>query len=302
MMPDSVFGATDTGRERSNNEDAFVVRHLTDDLLFAAVIDGVGGYEGGEIAASAAQEIFASFQPTSGIDTLSLKQLLVNANDKILALKQEQTEYESMACVATAMIIDKAKRKLFFAHVGDTRMYLYRDSNLIKLTKDHSFVGFLEENNKLTEEQAMNHPKRNEINKALGFTIINAGQDYIDAGESPFLSEDLLLLCSDGLTDALTSKQIAELLSSEGSLEDKCHALIESANEAYGKDNITVVIAANSKSEPTSPTQPPVVSVAGKQKRNRTPRKTKMKFLWAIVLLLVLVAAIFFMIYKSNQA
>ena len=104
-----------------------------------------------------------------------------------------------MACVLTLAVVDIEKNKFYYAHVGDTRLYLFRDNTLVKVSKDHSFVGFLEESGRLTEEAAMQHPKRNEINKALGLGVkFSASDDYIETGESPFLPGDLLLLCSDG--------------------------------------------------------------------------------------------------------
>ena len=127
-------------------------------------------------------------------------------------------------------------------------MYLLRDNSLIKVTKDHSFVGFLEDSGRLSEEEAMNHPKRNEINKALGFNEHEFAQpDYIETGESPFLPGDMLLLCSDGLSDMLDNRSITSILTSNKNLKEKGKALIEAANNAGGKDNITAVLVKNDK-------------------------------------------------------
>jgi serine/threonine protein phosphatase PrpC len=107
-------------------------------------------------------------------------------------------------------LVDIANNKFYYTHVGDTRLYLFRDS-LVKVSRDHSFVGFLEDNGKLSEEAAMRHPKRNEINKALGFDAQIASKDYIETGESPFLPGDMLLLCSDGLTDMVNNSAITSI-------------------------------------------------------------------------------------------
>jgi len=128
-------------------------------------------------------------------------------------------------------------------------LYLLRDNSLIKVSTDHSFVGFLEETGRLSEEAAMRHPKRNEINKALGMQEKAGNQeDFIETGESPFLPGDTLMLCSDGLTDMLDRKHITDILVREISLEEKCDLLIEAANAEGGKDNITVVLVNNDKS------------------------------------------------------
>jgi hypothetical protein len=123
-----------------------------------------------------------------------------------------------------------------------------RDQSLVKITKDHSFVGFLEDSGRLSEQEAMAHPKRNEINKALGFDPqIDLRTDYIEIGSSPFLPGDVLLLCSDGLSDLVDNKNMTSILVSSQTLPQKGQALIDAANNAGGKDNITVVIVSNNK-------------------------------------------------------
>jgi hypothetical protein len=124
---------------------------------------------------------------------------------------------------------------------------LLRDNSLVKITKDHSFVGFLEDSGRLSEDAAMKHPKRNEINKALGFDNSIAADNYIETGESPFLPNDLILLCSDGLSDMVSNSAMKSILSTNDSLAAKGKALIAAANDAGGKDNITVVLVHNDK-------------------------------------------------------
>jgi hypothetical protein len=153
-----------------------------------------------------------------------------------------------MACVLTLAVIDIQNNQFYYAHVGDTRLYLLRDNSLIKISKDHSFVGFLEDSGRLTEEAAMDHPKRNEINKALGFNAqISKDPDFVETGQSPFLPGDTLLICSDGLTDLVDKKLITAILTSSGSIQDKGQKLIDAANSKGGKDNITVVLVQNDK-------------------------------------------------------
>lgn len=243
----NFFGLTDTGRMRDNNEDAFIAQKiLKDQYVLACVIDGVGGYEGGEVAAQIAKEnILSYFSIPSGDIVTMMKEALTVANEKIYEERQKGKN-GNMACVLTMAIADVDKNKFYYAHVGDTRLYLFRDNSLVKITRDHSFVGFLEDSGRLSEAEAMNHPKRNEINKALGFDPqMRTTADYVETGESPFLPGDILLLCSDGLSDMLSAKEITSILSHGTTLEQRGRNLIEAANEAGGKDNITVALVHN---------------------------------------------------------
>jgi hypothetical protein len=153
-----------------------------------------------------------------------------------------------MACVLTLAVADLEKNQFWYAHVGDTRLYLLRDESLVKISRDQSFVGFMEDSGRLTEEEAMRHPKRNEINKALGFGLsIATQQDYIETGHSPFLPGDVLLICSDGLSDMVNKQQMTDILNSPASLQQKAEALVQAANMNGGLDNITVVLVKNDK-------------------------------------------------------
>ena len=205
-MADNFFGATDKGKMRDNNEDRFIAQTILQKrYVLACVIDGVGGYEGGEIASGLAHDAIINYLQKPFTEIIqSLKNALAAANERIYKKKQDENEISEMACVLTLTLADIKENKFYYAHVGDTRLYLLRDNSLVKVTKDHSFVGFFEDSGRLTEEAAMNHPKRNEINKALGFDEQQFLQpDYIETGESPFLPGDILLLCSDGLSDMI---------------------------------------------------------------------------------------------------
>ncbi|MBB2148653.1 PP2C family protein-serine/threonine phosphatase [Pedobacter gandavensis] len=264
MMDSNYFGITDTGKVRGNNEDTFIAEKIAGgDFVLACVIDGVGGYTGGEVAAAIARDtILRLLDNPSGALGQLMQHAIAEANDQILAAKQQQKEHEDMACVLTIAIADLKNNQFYYAHVGDTRLYLLRDNSLIKISKDQSFVGFLEDSGRLTEEQAMQHPKRNEINKALGFAgnNIREQEDYIETGHSPFLPGDLILLCSDGLSDMVNKEGITNILSTELTLAEKGSALIEAANANGGRDNITVVLVKNDKAafvhEATKPISP----------------------------------------------
>ncbi len=270
-MAKNYFGITDTGKMRSNNEDAFITETISNGKFIAAcVIDGVGGYAGGEVAAKIARDAITDHlnKPFSNI-TEMMQDALATANENIYKEKQQNTGNEQMACVLTLALADVEGNKFYYAHVGDTRLYLYRDGSLIKVTHDHSFVGYLEESGRLSEEAAMRHPKRNEINKALGFDAqINRQADYIEIGDSPFLPDDTLLLCSDGLSDMVGISTITSILKTDESLQFKCNTLIEAANRAGGKDNITVVLVHNNKPKTQHKATKPIAII----KKNEIPK------------------------------
>ncbi|HMK03845.1 MAG TPA: protein phosphatase 2C domain-containing protein, partial [Ferruginibacter sp.] len=244
------FGITDKGKRREKNEDTFIALEIANnEFLLACVIDGVGGYKGGEVAAEIARTVIIEhLQNITGdiIETLQLA--VVAANEKIQFERNGNDNNASMACVLTCAVADIKNNKFYYSHVGDTRLYLLRDASLVKISKDHSVVGFLEESGRLSEDDAMRHPRRNEINKALGFeSDIAEVADYIETGESPFLPGDIILLCSDGLSDMISSGTITSILNKKKSLAEKARELINAANEAGGNDNITAVLVENNK-------------------------------------------------------
>jgi serine/threonine protein phosphatase PrpC len=250
VMVENYFGLTDTGKVRGNNEDTFVAQPISGNrYILAGVIDGVGGYNGGEVAAAIArEEVIRELGSVQDDFIPGMITAFREASKKIYKRRQEEKELDSMACVATLTIVDIDNNQFYYAHVGDTRLYLLRDGSLVKISKDHSFVGFLEDSGRLSELAAMSHPKRNEINKALGFdTLIETDDEYIETGQSPFLPGDLLILCSDGLTDMVDKSTMTSILTQSNSLEEKAEQLIAVANNNGGHDNITVVLVQNNK-------------------------------------------------------
>ena len=312
-MDKHFYGLTDTGKTRDNNEDTFIAESFgTKQMILAAVIDGVGGYHGGEVAAAITkEEILKKFssQPTEVISQMitALKQ----ANSVILSRKELEKEHAEMACVATLVCADIENNQFYYAHVGDTRLYLLRDGSLIKISKDHSFVGFLEDSGRINEDTAMKHPKRNEINKAIGFNdAIDADDSYIETGQSPFLPGDLLLLCSDGLTDMVDKKDITTIITQSGTLAQKAGDLVALANENGGRDNITVVLVKNDKhpqkvkpiTHHSSPRIEDSVTATTDQEEIAVPVAKTSKFhlaVLAILCILLLASTVF--LYLQNQ-
>lgn len=252
----SIYGKTDMGRVRTNNEDAFVAQSLWDEDTFLAIaIDGVGGYEGGEIAADIARKTIPEFLSVSsnGERIELLKQAVTAANNAIFEAREADPEHGQMSCVLTAAIIDIAQQEISMAHVGDSRLYSFHHGELKKLSHDHSLIGYREEIGDLTEEEAMHHPQRNVIGRDLGSQKHKANDDeFIEAQVFPLLPNTTLLFCSDGLSDMITSSTITSVLSQSDSLEEKADALIKAALEAGGKDNVTVVLFEYLNDEPVT--------------------------------------------------
>lgn len=241
------YGITDIGRVRSNNEDALIAQQIWNDrhLLFA-VIDGIGGYDGGEVAAEVARHsIIKYLEDFPNGNCLELLKLAVaDANNDIVQYKHFIPKYEQMGCVLTAALIELDNNIINVVHIGDTRLYQYYNGVLQKLTHDHSYVGPLEESGKLTEEEAMHHPYRNIIYRFLGDTIhMCDDQKFVDTAIFPLLSDSQLLLCSDGLYDMVTFVETSQILQQSIMPEKKVQILIDKANANGGKDNITAIVA-----------------------------------------------------------
>ena len=246
MRKIAYFGKTDVGRIRTNNEDTYLVCNIWDDNhILAVVIDGVGGYEGGEVAAAIAREsIFEYLQQNPIGERLELlKKAVIFANNKIYSERALNPDLSSMSCVLTASLVELDAMRVNIAHVGDTRLYQFASSQIEKLTHDHSLVGYREEIGELTEEEAMSHPQRNIISRDVGSSHLDENDSsYIEATSYPLEPKTQLLLCSDGLCDMITSVKMAQVMSSERNVQFKVEMLIEAALKAGGRDNVTVVL------------------------------------------------------------
>lgn len=243
---DITFTAkTDTGLKRKQNEDYFVCSTLWNSYILTAVIDGVGGYTGGDIAAEMAGKTVMEYlnqrKPMGDLCQM-LHAAVVEANNNIIDMHFQKNEYKDMACVLTVILINPNEGLIYMAHVGDTRLYEYIGGVLNKLSHDHSPVGMREEMGLLTEEAAMNHPMRNVIERCLGEKELPLDTDYVETATFSLKKGATYLLCSDGLTDMVNSTHISNILSSEETVDEKAQNLIDSANELGGNDNITVLL------------------------------------------------------------
>ncbi len=222
---------SDTGLQRRENEDsAYAAAPLF------VVADGMGGAQAGEVASKLAVEAFQQALPDDGSPEERLADRVRDANRQIYDLSRAESGREGMGTTLTAAYLDDGQ--LAIAHVGDSRAYLFRDGELIRLTQDHSLVDELVRQGKLTEEQAAEHPQRSIITRALG----PEPDVEVDAFTYPVRAGDLLLLCSDGLTSMISEETVAQILGSAESVSGAARALIAKANEAGGRDNITVVL------------------------------------------------------------
>lgn len=226
------FERTDTGRQRRVNEDAFHARAP----LFA-VADGMGGAQAGEVASGTAVGILSDGLP-AGSDPAPdrLAAAVRAANAKIHELSVTDEERAGMGTTLTAAWV--GEKEVSLVHVGDSRCYRWRDGRLERLTDDHSLVEEMVRQGRLTPEEAAIHPQRSIITRALG------PEDHVepDTVTVPARGGDLFLLCSDGLTSMIGEAEIAEVLGSTGELEVAGRALVDRANQAGGRDNITVVL------------------------------------------------------------
>jgi PPM family protein phosphatase len=225
------YAGSDTGRQRRANEDSLLVRSP----LFV-IADGMGGAQAGEVASRLAVESFQLGLPDSSQPELELAGLAQAANARIHELSHASAEHAGMGTTLTAVYV--SEEDVAIAHVGDSRAYCMRDGELMRLTDDHSLVDELMRQGRLTPEEAVEHPQRSVITRALG----PEGVVEVDTRSFRARPDDVYLLCSDGLTTMISEEEVAAVLLAHPRLRDAGEALIAAANDAGGRDNITVVL------------------------------------------------------------
>ncbi len=225
------YAGSDTGRQRRANEDSLLARSP----LFV-VADGMGGAQAGEVASRIAVESFQQGLQEVSHPELELAQLARAANARIHELSHANAEQAGMGTTLTAVYV--GEQEVAIAHVGDSRAYCLRDGELLRLTDDHSLVDELLRQGRLTPEEAVEHPQRSVITRALG----PEGIVEVDTRSFRARAGDVYLLCSDGLTTMIGEEEIAATLLAHERLRDAGEALIAAANQAGGRDNITVVL------------------------------------------------------------
>lgn len=243
-------GTTDVGRKRNHNEDGFAV--LEREHLYL-VADGMGGHSSGEVASKLALETLRDFFQTTekdpeatwpykmdkskGYEENRLITGIKLANLRIYEASQRDPKLRGMGTtiVALCAVPDGA----LIGHVGDSRVYRYRDGRLQMLTEDHSLLNDYIKMKQMSEEEIANFPHKNVIVRALGMKD-NVKVDIIPDHPQP---GDIYVLCTDGLSGPVKDEEIAQVLSKSGDLKEATQELVQRANDAGGPDNITVVLA-----------------------------------------------------------
>ncbi len=240
-------GATDPGKKRGNNEDAYLVN---DELGLYAVADGVGGHEGGEVASHIAVETFAAalpdllgegdrtpaqgFSPDADPELAALRSAVALANRRVRREREQNPDLSDMGTTLTALFVKNARA--FLVHVGDSRAYCLRSGELRQITSDHSLVAEQRKAGVLTPEQARRSPYRHVITRALGIK-----DDVLADAAAPTVQQgDTFLLCTDGLTEMVGDQEIAKILAKYAP-RDAVRKLVDEANRNGGVDNITAV-------------------------------------------------------------
>jgi PPM family protein phosphatase len=236
-MERRFWGLTDTGMVRSVNQDSYYI----DDPKgrFFIVADGMGGHAGGQEASQiAAKQIQAYLEEHWDSEKSSedlLKEAIDLANQSIL---EDQSTHPERSDMGTTVVLVMFREQPWCAHIGDSRLYRLRDSQLEQITEDHTWVGLALRSGDISREQAKVHPWRHVLSQCLGRKELYG----IDVQLLDIQPGDRLLLCSDGLTEEVPDESIDEVLAKSNDCEEAATALVEAAKSAGGSDNITVII------------------------------------------------------------
>lgn len=236
-----VYFQSDIGKRRKSNQDYTATFTNQKNQLLALLADGMGGHQAGDIASrQAVEEIGIAWEATMIDDSEKAVQWFLQhiqqANQRIFEKGQSQPTLSGMG--TTLEVVTLLDNHLALAHVGDSRIYLFREQRLIALTEDHSLVNALLKSGEITQEMAENHPRKNIITRSLGMP----GSLEVDVAIHKIEDQDQLLLCSDGLTNMVSEPKIAQILLEAASLQDASQRLIDEANAKGGLDNITVLL------------------------------------------------------------
>ena len=237
-----AFAKSDVGKVREMNQDFYYISKPEDKLQLFIIADGMGGYKGGEIASRLAVETSKSYI-INNFDSIEhdresilklVKSAIEYANLVVYEKSKESEQLENMGTTIDICLI--ISNKVYIGHIGDSRVYRKRRDFFRKLTTDHSYVQKLVSDGTITKEEAYNHPKKNMLIKELGCSSF-VEPDVMVKG---FLKDDILLMCSDGLTNMLKDDKIIEIINENP--EKACNNLVDKANEQGGYDNITAII------------------------------------------------------------
>lgn len=238
----NICAKSDIGKMRKINQDNFGYYVTDEGVCFFIVADGMGGHNAGEVASLTAVDTFITGAKQAGKlqnkEEISefIQVELKKANDLILYKAAASEEFSGMGTTAVTAVIDE--NGIIIGNIGDSRAYMISGGNISQITTDHSYVEQLLKAGKIDEEEARNHPRGNEITKAVGVNFYTAP----DIFEYKYKSGDVLLLCSDGLNKMISDSDIFNIITSCEEPEKMCDCLIQAANDAGGRDNITVIV------------------------------------------------------------
>lgn len=237
-----AFATSDVGKARELNEDYFYISYVDDKVQLFILADGMGGYDGGEVASKLAVTAAKNYILTNYDKSIESKELLldlVRAGSQYanMVVYEKASQNQKLSNMGTTLdICLMYQNKAFISHIGDSRIYRLRDKFLRKLTKDHSYVQQLVDEGKITKEESETHPKKNMLMKALGVTPFIEPDTMIKG----FMKDDVILMCSDGLTNMVPEEEIYRIIKENPT--DSTKMLIQRANDLGGTDNITAII------------------------------------------------------------
>lgn len=238
-----ICACSDVGKVREINQDAYF--YLEDERLPIFIIaDGMGGHKAGEVASNTAISTIISYYEANKESIIKkdkfipefINESIALANEKLIEESENDDELKGMGTTITMCIV--LKDEIYVGHVGDSRAYLLRDNELIQITQDHSLVGELLRTGSITKEEALNHPKKNIILRALG-----TNKDLkVDIFTRDIKKDDKIILCTDGLTNMVSEDRIKETVINEEDQSSVCTTLVNISNELGGIDNTTIML------------------------------------------------------------
>lgn len=241
---------SDVGLVRKTNEDSYSVRISDEEPSVAIVADGMGGYRGGKIASNVTVEAIIEgidqFYPDDLHEdspqvepTIVIKRAIKYANEKVYNLAQNDTKLAGMGTTVVAAML--CAQEIIIGYVGDSRAYIISDDTIEQITEDHSLVNELISQGKISEQEALIHPQRHMITRALGTAPLVS----VDIIKRPWKENDILLLCTDGLSEVVTTDEIVNTIIEQPSIQMAVDTLLEQSLQVGGNDNITIVAIKN---------------------------------------------------------
>ena len=232
---------TNVGRKRKSNQDTVGVYTNQVGMVIGIVADGMGGHQAGDTASQIAVTGLGTSWEKTALETQDdvakwIVESIQRENKKIY--QEGSNDPDKFGMGTTVVVAALLDDQILVAHVGDSRGYIIRDQNIKQLTSDHSLVNELVKTGEITSDMAENHPRKNVLLRSVGVP----GEVEVDVSTAPIKGEDFILLCSDGLSNMLSAQEMKRIILQEKPLAEKVADLINGANEAGGRDNITALL------------------------------------------------------------